>query len=188
MVHSVFHNFPILYTPRLELRGLNISQDVEAVYEIYRHPAVMRYYPDSAFGHRRRAADLIHYFRSGYAQQNLLWWAATLLENGQMIGTLGLYQLDFDACHAETGFDLHPQWWGQGYMSEALRAVLAFGFYALALRHIMARTMPSNTPSRRLLERMGFEDCGALAANQSPNNSPFRVQFYQLREEHFHVE
>lgn len=45
---------------------------------------------------------------------------------------------------------------GKGYMTEAVRGALAFAFSELALHRVEAACLPSNEPSRRLLERVGF--------------------------------
>lgn len=46
---------------------------------------------------------------------------------------------------------------GQGYMTAGVRAVLPFVFGTLRLRRVEAACLPTNMPSRRLLERVGFE-------------------------------
>ena len=45
---------------------------------------------------------------------------------------------------------------GKGHMTEAVRGALAFAFSELALHRVEAACLPHNTPSRRLLERVGF--------------------------------
>jgi ribosomal-protein-alanine N-acetyltransferase len=45
---------------------------------------------------------------------------------------------------------------GKGHMSEAVRGALRFAFQDLALHRVEAACLPSNEPSRRLLERVGF--------------------------------
>jgi ribosomal-protein-alanine N-acetyltransferase len=45
---------------------------------------------------------------------------------------------------------------GNGYMTDALRAVLPFTFATLALNRLEAACQPNNGPSRRVLEKVGF--------------------------------
>jgi len=46
---------------------------------------------------------------------------------------------------------------GQGYMTAAVRAVVPFVFDSLELHRLEAACLPTNTPSMRLLERVGFQ-------------------------------
>lgn len=53
---------------------------------------------------------------------------------------------------------------GRGHMSEAVRGALRFAFQDLALHRVEAACLPSNEPSRRLLERVGFQHEGLARA------------------------
>ncbi len=53
---------------------------------------------------------------------------------------------------------------GKGHMSEAVRGALRFAFQDLALHRVEAACLPSNEPSRRLLERVGFQHEGLARA------------------------
>lgn len=53
---------------------------------------------------------------------------------------------------------------GKGHMSEAVRGALRFAFQDLALHRVEAACLPSNEPSRRLLERVGFRHEGLARA------------------------
>ncbi len=66
--------------------------------------------------------------------------------------------------NAVIGYDLHPEIWRQGYSSEAVRAIIGFGFSgALAcgeLHRVQADTVPGNCASESLLRRLGFREEG----------------------------
>ena len=64
----------------------------------------------------------------------------------------------FQACHL--GYQVGRAHEGKGLMAEALRAANAFVFEHLRLHRIMANFRPENVRSRRLLERLGFEEEG----------------------------
>ena len=68
------------------------------------------------------------------------------------------------AMAAALGYWLGEAYGGRGYMTEALEGVLAFAFDDLDLSRIEAACLPENFPSRRLLERCGFNQEG-LAQN-----------------------
>lgn len=60
---------------------------------------------------------------------------------------------------------------GKGHMSEAVRGALRFAFSELALHRVEAACLPNNEPSRRLLERVGFQQEGLARAYLRINGS-----------------
>lgn len=58
------------------------------------------------------------------------------------------------------GFWIHPDYWRNGYATEAARAVIAFGFEELAASKITTAHAVFNTPSKRVIEKLGFRFTG----------------------------
>ncbi|MDB6078500.1 MAG: GCN5-related N-acetyltransferase [Akkermansiaceae bacterium] len=83
--------------------------------------------------------------------------------DGAFIGSMSLRPSDETATHASTGFWFSPQVWGQGYATEALQAVLRFGFEHLALESVEGRHFAFNPASGRVLEKAGLT--GPVAAD-----------------------
>ena len=80
---------------------------------------------------------------------------------GEVLGTCNYTNIvrgAFQACHL--GYQISRAHEGQGLMAEALRAANAFMFDTLRLHRIMANYRPENERSRRLLQRLGFEEEG----------------------------
>ena len=63
---------------------------------------------------------------------------------------------------ATIGYDLLKEYWGNGYMTEAVKAMINYGFEELGLMRIEATVEPANTASVRVLERAGFQLEGKL--------------------------
>jgi ribosomal-protein-alanine N-acetyltransferase len=61
-----------------------------------------------------------------------------------------------DLNDAEIGWTLERDAWGQGYATEAARAALSFAFETLRLHRVWARCQPENTPSARIMEKIGL--------------------------------
>jgi len=74
-----------------------------------------------------------------------------------VIGLFGIHHWNKYHRRAEMGYDLNRAYWGQGIASEALRAIIQFGFEQLNLNRIYAGTIADNHESVCLLERLGFE-------------------------------
>jgi RimJ/RimL family protein N-acetyltransferase len=62
----------------------------------------------------------------------------------------------FDAGEAEFGCEIAPPYWRRGFAAEASRAILAFAFEELRVRHIIARTTRGNAATVALAEGLGF--------------------------------
>jgi [ribosomal protein S5]-alanine N-acetyltransferase len=81
---------------------------------------------------------------------------------GQLIGTVGLREIDADHSRAEMGFWVGVEWWGQGYATEAAQAVLRYGFEHLKLNRVYAHHMTKNPASGRVLEKIGMRQEAVL--------------------------
>ncbi len=80
---------------------------------------------------------------------------------GRMIGTVGIDELEtppeIENCRGLImGYDLNMDYWGQGLMPEAIRAVAAFVFETLGYDYVSAGISPENRQSRRCVEKCGF--------------------------------
>lgn len=85
-------------------------------------------------------------------------WGIVLRESDQLVGSIGLmrdYKRDNDRSRS-IGYAIDEDCWGKGYMPEAVRAVLGYGFERMGLDLISAYTYPWNKRSKRVLEKCGF--------------------------------
>ncbi len=92
-------------------------------------------------------------------------FAVTLREGGALIGAISL-RVERDHERAELGYWIGVPWWGQGYGTEAARAVMAFGFDELGLNRVFARHMASNPASGRVMEKIGMRFEGELRGHE----------------------
>lgn len=150
-----FDPFPVLTTPRLTLRSIEPS-DVERIFRIQSDPEVTRYFgrgPDGSIADsERRIATLL----AGVRENTSIRWGITLEESGELVGTGGFWRWNKPHRWAEIGYELLPALWNRGIMTEALRAVLRFGFESMDLHRVEAHIDPENRASARVLERLGF--------------------------------
>lgn len=82
-------------------------------------------------------------------------FAITLAEDGRLIGCIGLHSLE-KLPIAEFGYWIAVPFWGRGYATEALRAVLRHGFGKMMLRRIEAHHFAHNPASGRVMEKAGM--------------------------------
>jgi ribosomal-protein-alanine N-acetyltransferase len=88
-----------------------------------------------------------------------LWLAATLRSDGRQIGGIGL-RIDEQHQHAELGYWLGTPYWGLGYVTEAAREMLRYGFEDLKLHRIFASHFKHNPASGRILVKLGMRHEG----------------------------
>jgi len=89
-------------------------------------------------------------------------FAVSLGSSGTLIGDAALRTTRADARQAELGFTFAAAHQGQGYATEAVRAVVQYGFEKLAMHRVFSQTDARNLRARRLLERLGFRREGEL--------------------------
>lgn len=151
-----FKEFPVIETPRLILREHSLS-DTENLFSLRTNPEVMRYIDRERPKDRRDIEVFIRNFREGYVAKKHIAWAFALKEKPEeMIGSMGFWRCDFPNFRAEIGYMLHPDYWRQGIVSEAMVACLNFGFETLKLHTVMANINPLNDASRQILTKHGF--------------------------------
>lgn len=152
---------PTLEAPRLNLRWLS-TEDAPALFDLFSHPDVARYWSRPAMTERAQAEALVRSIQQHFTQGDLFQWGLTLANASRVIGTCTLASIDRSNRRAELGFALHPDHWGQGLMKEALQVLIDHAFGALNMHRLEADIDPRNTASLRLCERLGFTREGYL--------------------------
>ncbi len=159
-----------LHPPRLLLREWRPDDpnDVRVAFEIYRRIEVARWlgarpqpWPSLEVAHERLARwTVLGSDLPGYGM-----WAIVPEATGQPVGTVLLAPLpDAEGRRTEDieiGWHLHPDHWGNGYATEAARAVLEHGFGTLGLDRVNAVAHPGNEPSLAVMTRLGMTRQGS---------------------------
>jgi RimJ/RimL family protein N-acetyltransferase len=153
---------PRLQTQRLVLDGLSDADAPELV-----RLAGAREIADTTLSipHPYGPADaerLLAHQRSAAVRGDELVLAVRRRQDGKLAGCIGLRDIDSTHLQAELGYWIGVPYWGQGFATEAARAVVDYGFDALGLNRIYAHHMRRNPPSGRVLERIGMRWEGVL--------------------------
>lgn len=153
-----FSHFPLLTTERLLLRELRLSDAADLL--LFRGDPYVQRFNGPVYQSVEEAEASIQEAQREYEQREDIGWAVTLKEVDRAIGHFGFHSWDHYHRRAEVGYDLARTFWGQGIATEALGAILRFGFDRMNLNHIYAGTIADNHESVRLLERLGFQRDG----------------------------
>lgn len=156
MLEVNFSDFPVLDTPRLQLREITLS-DAPAVFKIRSDERVMQYIGKPPQKDIREAEQQIQNYLDTYQQNEAINWAICLREKpDQLIGTVGFWKMDKVNHRTEIGYTLQYDYWRQGIMTEAITAVIEYCFKVLDFHSIEANTDPENEGSGGVLEKLGF--------------------------------
>jgi RimJ/RimL family protein N-acetyltransferase len=109
---------------------------------------------------------------------------AVALRDDTLIGAISLH-LNQDNERAELGYWIGKPYWGQGYCTEAARAVLQYGFEMLGLNRIHARHLARNPASGRVMQKIGMRHEGSLRKHAKKWGVFEDIEVYGiLRDEH----
>ena len=148
-------------TARLLLRPIAVA-DAAALFAIMSDPATMRYWSTPPWTGMSQADAFVNAAQVQTPDGLDVLFGIDLRASGLLVGTCTLFDVVAPSRRAEIGYLLDRRHWGQGVMSEAVTALLSFGFGAMALNRVEADIDPRNLGSARLLERLGFVREGLL--------------------------
>ena len=152
--------FPNLETKRLWLRQAT-QKDAEAVFAIFSDPKVILFHDLDTFTHLSEAIGVIERRAKGFESGRGIRWGISHKPDDDLIGSCG-FTWDKEANAAEVGYELASEFWQQGIMTEALHAILSYGFETQGVGFVIAEIMIENAASKRLLEKLGFQSQGVL--------------------------
>lgn len=147
----------VLVTDRLQLRDF-VESDLEAIHELRSDPESVRY--------RREEVETLEQTREWLratmaynaevprVSYNL---AIVLTETSELVGHIGIGRpSEAEPGEYDFGYVLNRRFWGRGYTTEALRALLAFTFRDLHAHRVFAHCRPANVASARVMEKVGM--------------------------------
>ena len=150
-----FSPFPILESERLQLRRVEHT-DVNEVFFLRSNPDVLKYIKREPAKKLIEATKFINKIQKGMIEKKWITWAITTKELHNMIGSICIWNFSEKHNSGEVGYDLMPNFQGQGYMTEALQSVIQYGFKTLELDTLEAFTDRRNQPSIHLLLKNHF--------------------------------
>jgi RimJ/RimL family protein N-acetyltransferase len=165
---------PEIRTARLLLRGWR-AEDREPFAEMSADPQAMLHYPSPLT--RRESHARVDHYEAEWARSGFGKWAVEIPGVAPFAGSVGLGTLAFTASFTpciEIGWRLARPCWGHGYATEAARAALEFGFRQLRLPAIVAFTIPANTRSVRVMEKLSMRFSGEFAHPLFPDGHRLR--------------
>ncbi|MCF8242599.1 MAG: GNAT family N-acetyltransferase [Melioribacteraceae bacterium] len=155
MINNNFHPFPEIKSERLIFRQLQID-DAKQIFKIRSDKEMAKYLDRPLCKSFEEAEAFINKVNSGIAEGIWIYWGISLQNNATLIGTICLWKISTENEKAEIGFELLPDFQGQGIMQKAIPIILNYGFDAMNLKSIEVEVDKRNIKSIKLLERFNF--------------------------------
>lgn len=148
--------FPRLYTDRLNLRKIQ-TEDIPALVNYANNKKVSQYVLNIPYPYQEPDAVFrISYVHQGFKTNTRYVFAIALKNNDEFIGEISLH-LDRQKNVAELGYWIGEPFWNKGIVTEAIAAVLRFGFEKLNLDLIFATCNADNIASNKVIEKNRFQ-------------------------------
>lgn len=184
-VEKVFGNLPTLETERLNIR-LFKEQDVQDLFEYCSDDEVTRYLPFTTYTSLEQAKDRINYCLESYRQiSRPILWAIEYKKDNKLIGGIDFVGLDEINKVGEIGYVLNRAYWNKGIMTEALMAVIKFGFEKVELNRIEIYCDERNVASARVMEKNGLKYEGTLRQKRFDKGEFVSLKCYSILKEEY---
>jgi ribosomal-protein-alanine N-acetyltransferase len=155
-VFAILGRLPTLETERLVLRRLR-PEDVGDIFAYASDPEVARSTLSEPHRSIEESEMVLGHWLERYARGWIAPWGLEHRGAGTIVGTCGFLDKYCDPPRSmEIGYAMSSRYWGRGLMTEAVRAVVDFGFRALGVERIQARCLVENVASARVLEKAGM--------------------------------
>lgn len=144
--------FSCFQTERLRMRPFAFAQDHDWFYDVASNPQNLPYiFPVTV---SKRESDCL--FVNSFIREPLGIWALEHQKSQRLVGMIGLEKIDVTNKTAEIVYFTHCSVWGQGFATEALKALSFLAFYKLGLKTLHLVTHVENIRSQRVAEQAGF--------------------------------
>ncbi len=179
MIDNLFFYPPTIETNRLILRRIR-RRDAKDLFDFARREEVSRYVlwspHKSIRDSRRYIRYCIHQYHDGYPGV----FAIVVKSENRMIGTIGFVSFSGEHRCAEIGYSLNPDYWNQGFMTEALSRVIRYSFEQLKLHRVEACHDIRNAASGRVMEKCGMCLEGILQDRYNNKGAFCSVRLYAI--------
>ena len=168
----------ILDTKRLLIRPTN-NEDTTMIYEMLSNPQTMTYFVEGTY----TLGQVVDIIKNN--QEKTEHYSIILKDTSTCIGKISYHKWFMDETY-EMGWIMHPSYINQGYMKEATKAVLAYGFDTLKLHRVVATCQPENIASKRICENLGMRLEGTfIRCIKTPNGTWWDELFYAILQQEY---
>ena len=156
-------NLP-LKTARLTLRAITID-DEDNIFSLYGNPDVVRYLYEDVVERADMTTHLQRYIGAELPADGQ-WLSLAIDDGGTFVGQASVCYRSAEHRQAEIGYILVPSANGNGYATEASARMMQLAFEELGVHRVVGRIEARNSPSERVLQRLGMRKEAHLIQNE----------------------
>lgn len=149
-------------TERLTLRKFHYSDAEDMLCLWVSKPEIQHLYSEPTYNTIDEVNELLEKYIQNYDNSDYYRWAIVDNDSNRCIGQIAFYLVDTKNHFAEIEYCIATDYQNKGLMTEAVRAVIKFGFEKIGLHKIQISTKEINAPSKRVIEKCGFTYEGTL--------------------------
>lgn len=172
-------------TERLYLRKINVDDALQMYENFASDDRVSRYMSWESFKTLSDVENWLIEWQEEYKKNDTYYWGIYLKVSKELIGTVYLLTEGSVAKVGSLSYCLGYNYWGNGYVCEAVKAIIDFAFNKVGYNLIEAYHAKSNTQSARVLQKSGMKLEGTLRQRCKTFNGFEDCVYYSiLREEY----
>jgi [ribosomal protein S5]-alanine N-acetyltransferase len=180
----ILEDLPALETERLHLRKVTLA-DVDAIFAYGSDPAVSEFVSWNTHQSIDDTQQFLHIILSLYENQQAVFWGIEHKEHKRLIGTINYVSWNQKDHVGEIGYVLARPYWGSGYMTEAVKEVIRFGFERMELERIQAKCIVENEGSEKVMQKSSMLFEGTLRKLLSLKGKQRDVKMYAITKSDF---
>lgn len=185
IVKKVFKNLPTLETERLKIRLIK-EDDIYDLFEYCSDDDVTRYLTFDTYKSLDEAKERIQYCLENYKNiDGPILWAIEYKQDSKLIGSIDFVKWNIEHKVGEIGYALNKKYWNKGIMTEALKAVLKFGFEKMELNRIEINCDERNIASAKVMEKNGLKYEGTLRQKRFQKGEYINLKYYSILKEEY---
>ena len=174
----MFHG---LETERLLLRQLQMEDVYEYYERLFGDADVSRYMLFQPHQDIGESLESLQRKLDKYEDGNFYCWGVTEKDDESLIGLIELLRFDEQDNSCSFVYMLGCNYWGRGYGTEMLQAVIKFAFEELGVERITADHISKNVASGSVMRKVGMTHIGTVAGKYEKLGSSFDAEVYEIR-------
>ncbi|MGB3512938.1 MAG: GNAT family protein [Microcoleaceae cyanobacterium] len=180
----IFENLPTIETDRIILRKMCMD-DAHDMFEYASDSEVSKYTGWYTHNVIEDTQLFLNHVINNYQNNQVSSWGIVHKVDKKFIGTAGFINWNIEHARAEIGYTLSQKYWGKGYMTEVVNAIIYFGFRNMMLNRIEAKCEIKNIASARVMEKVGMKYEGILRKYMFMKGKYSDLKIYSIIKDEF---
>ena len=184
MGKNTFDKVPVIQTDRLLIREFT-QNDIDDIFEYASIPEVTKFLPWETHKSIVDTNDFLEMSKNMFMISDNIDWAIELKSEKKVVGGIAIRKWNDENHCADIGYVLSKKYWNQGIITEALKAVIKFGFEELKANRVEAHCDENNIGSYKVMEKTGMKYEGTLREKINFKGKYVNMKFYSILKSEF---